>query len=261
MATPFITLTTDWGNKDHYVASLKGAILKDCNNVHFIDISHFVSRHDIVQAAYIFKNGSKGFGSGTVHIIGIENSQIQLAPLIIVKHNDQHFIGPDSGFFSMVFLVKPADIVRIKAPIQLRKSNTSHILARTAAYLANGGDLYEVGEKIDSYEERMYPRPVFDGNYIRTTVIYIDHFGNAVLNLDLENFKKFGKNRTFTILLKRNEVFQQSLFYHYSEVDSGEAVAIVNNGDMIEIGIYNDNASLLIGIKSGDIIRMEFHDH
>ena len=258
---PFITLTTDWGVKDHYVGALKGAILKECSNAQFIDISHLIPAHDIVQAAYIVKNGTKNFPDGTIHIIGVENNQVQLAPLIIVKENNQHYIGADCGIFSMVFSSVPADIARIKAPVQLRKTNTSLILSRTAAYLANGGDLYQVGEKILSFEERISPRAVVDGDFIRTTVIYIDNFGNAVLNLDAEEFKKVSRNRPFSILLKRYTIAQEKLYMHYTEVEDGEALSIMNSSNMMEIAIHNNSAAQLIGIKTGDIIRLEFHDN
>lgn len=257
---PLITLTTDWGFKDPFVGALKGSILSDCSSAQIIDISHFVPVHDIVQGAYIFKNAAKHFPAGTIHIIAIENNQVELAPLIIIKHNNQHYIGSDCGIFSMIFNEVPDDIARVKAPILLRKTNTTHIIARTAAYLANGGDLYQVGEKIPVYEERIFPRAVIEGDFIRATVIYIDHFGNAVLNLDAGSFKKIGRDRPFSLLLKRYTIEQEKLYLHYSEVGEGEAISIMNAGGMMEVAIYNGNASLLIGIKTGDIIRIEFHD-
>jgi len=257
---PFITLTTDWGYKDPYVGALKGIILRDCRDAQIIDISHDVPVHDIVQAAYIFKNGSRHFPDGTVHIIGVENSQVELPPLLIIRHLKQHYIAADCGIFSMVFSEMPLDIARIKAPVQLRKSNTSHILARTAAYLANGGDLYQVGEKIPAFEERIFPRAVIDGDFVRATVIYIDHYGNAVLNLDAVAFKKVSRDRPFSILLKRYTLAQEKLYLHYSEVEDGEALSMINSCDMLEIAINNGSAAQLIGIKTGDIIRLEFHD-
>jgi S-adenosylmethionine hydrolase len=257
---PLITLTTDWGYKDPYIGALKGAILKECANAQLIDISHEVPAHDIVQGAYIFKNAAKNFPEGTVHIIGIENTQVELAPLLIIKKDNQHFIGADCGIFSMIFSSIPSEIVRIKAPVQLRKTNTAYILARSAAFLSNGGDLYQVGEKIPSFEERIFPRPVIENDFVRTTVIYIDHYGNAVLNLDMQSFKEICRDRSFSILLKRYALTQEKLFLHYSEVEDGEAISIINSCEMLEIAINNGNASQLIGIKTGDIIRLEFHD-
>lgn len=257
---PLITLTTDWGYKDPFVGALKGSILRECREAQLIDISHLIPAYDIAQAAYIFKNGTRFFPDQTVHIVSVENNQVELAPLIIIRHLNQHYIGPDCGLFSMVFPSMPADIARIKAPVQLRKTNTTYILAKTAAYLANGGDLYQVGEKIQAYEERTTPRAVIDQNFVMTTVIYIDHFGNAVLNLDAEGFRSVSRNRPFTILLKRYSFTQEKLYLHYSEVSDGETISLINSCGMLEIALNNSNASQMIGIKKGDTIRLEFHD-
>lgn len=258
---PLITLTTDWGIKDPYVGALKGSILKECSNAQFVDISHFIPPHNIIQAAYIFKFGIKNFPQGTIHIIGVENNAKGLAPMLIIRHDNQYFLGPDSGLFSIIFPDLPDDIVRIKTSLELRKSNTPYILARTAAYIANGGDMYQVGEKIDAYQKRFFPLALIEGNFVRATVIYIDNFGNVVLNIDAPGFNTISQNRPFSILLKNYSIFQEKLYLHYSEVVDGEAISIINSGGMIEIAINNGNASQLIGIKTGDIIRLEFHDH
>ncbi len=258
---PLITLTTDWGLKDSFVGALKGAILTDCSSATIVDITHGVPLHDITEAAYIFKHASKHFPPGTVHLISIENHQVGLAPILIILLNKQYYIGPDSGIFSMIFSKPPADMVRIKAPLSLRQTNTSHILARTAAYLANGGDMYQVGEKTETFTVKYIPNAVLEGNLVRTTVIYIDHFGNVVLNLDAGNFQAIGKSRSFTILLKREQIEQAALYSHYSEVEDGEILCLLNAGGMLEIAINNGNASRMLGIKTGDTIRLEFHDH
>ena len=68
---PIITLTSDWGTKDHYLASVKGAILKQIPDARIIDISHHITPHNLTEAAFILRNAYRDFPEGTVHIVGI----------------------------------------------------------------------------------------------------------------------------------------------------------------------------------------------
>ena len=100
---PFLTLTTDWGTRDHFVGSLKGLLYSSMPDITLIDISHQISRHNIQQAAFIFKNTYKKFPLGTVHFIGVSSHTTDVADLLAIKKDGYYFIGMNDGLFSLIF--------------------------------------------------------------------------------------------------------------------------------------------------------------
>ncbi len=98
-----ITLTTDLGLKDHYVASLKGRIYSQLPSAKVIDITHLIDKHNIVQAAFTLKNAYKDFPKGTVHIIGVKPLVDSHSQHVVVCYDNHYFIGADNGIFSLLF--------------------------------------------------------------------------------------------------------------------------------------------------------------
>ncbi len=96
-----ITLTTDWGSKDHYLASVKGAILSKIPDATIIDISHEIAPFDLNQASYILKSVYKNFPKGSIHIIGVNCEASLDQSHVIIKEQEQYFIGADNGIFSL----------------------------------------------------------------------------------------------------------------------------------------------------------------
>src|SRR5512133_2364165 len=97
-----ITLTSDWGLRDHYTGSVKGAILRQLPDAVIVDISHSIQPHNLNQAAFIVRNSYRNFPEGTIHIIGvIEEASIE-SPHTLVVHDGHYFIGADNGIFSMI---------------------------------------------------------------------------------------------------------------------------------------------------------------
>mgnify|MGYP001287406374 FL=1 len=102
-----ITLTSDMGLKDYYVASIKGAIYSQLPQVNIVDISHDIPAFDIIHASFVIKNTFKQFPKNTVHIIGIDSEINDDTDHIIVQNYDQYFIGTDNGIFSLIFDKQP----------------------------------------------------------------------------------------------------------------------------------------------------------
>ena len=112
-----ITLTTDLGTKDHYVAIIKGEIYKQIKDINIVDISNDISKFDIQEAAFVFKNCYKNFPDGTVHIIGVNEELTNENQHLAIQINNQFIIGPDNGIFSLIFdEVFPEKIVELNIP-------------------------------------------------------------------------------------------------------------------------------------------------
>lgn len=254
-----ITLTTDLGYKDFYQAALKGSILCQHAAANIVDISHDISAFNIPQAAFILKNAFHYFPKGTVHLIGIDSVFNENTRYLALQYRDHFFVGSDNGIFSLLFDEEPTEIVELNIMQDLKYLHfpLSDIFPKAASHLANGGKLLEIGVPVSGVEEKMTLQPVIEKDIIRASVIYIDSFQNVITNITKELFTKEQKNRDFILYFKRNESISQ-LSWHYNEVPEGEKLCLFGISNHLEIAINKGNASGLLGLNLGDIVRIEF---
>src|SRR6185295_327980 len=115
---PVITLTTDWGRRDHYVAAFKGGLISACPQAQIIDITHDVNHFDILQASFILKNCFEKFPTGTIHYIGLStNSNAGKRNLLVIRHKEHYFIGFDNGTFFLTMGDLEKEIIKIDARV------------------------------------------------------------------------------------------------------------------------------------------------
>ncbi len=257
---PIITLTSDWGQKDHYIGAVKGAILSKISDVTIIDISHSIPPFNIEHAAFVLKNCFRNYPEGTVHIIGVNTEESDKNPHIVVKAYNHFFIGADTGIFSMILDQPPETIIEMDI-IQdsgFFTFSSRDRFAKAAAHLAAGKDIAELGNKIESLNKKILFEPVVTENLIKGHVIFIDSYENIITNIKEPLFKEVGNGRKFTIGFRTYEI--NKLNRSYSDVPVGEIVALFNSGGYLEIAMNQGNAAGLLGMDSKDLVRVEFLD-
>ncbi len=254
-----ITLTTDWGTRDHFVGSLKGLLYSAVPEVTIVDISHHVSRHNIQQAAYLFRNAYTKFPEGTLHFIGVTTLMGNSGELIAIRHNGQYFIGMNDGLFSLVFdTVRPDDIVVINTIEEASPGFDLETIAYASGHLLHGDPITELGFPPADYRTKSYFQPVIEEEVLRGTVIYIDDFGNVITNITRQLFEEQARNRRFEIVTRKLTNSLNQIHRHYHELESGGMMALFNAGGYLEIAINQGSASTLLGLKLNDNIRIEF---
>lgn len=270
-----ITLTTDMGTRDHYVALIKGKIFALAPDVRLIDISHSVKPFNIIQAAYFIESSIKHFPDETIHIIGVDPeplvnfSQPENSALpMIMRFKNQYFVGTDNGIFSLLLKnEKPEGIWTIDDVLsqpELMKFPTKNILAPAACQLANGVSPDKIGSKTEAYRKAFRVNPVIEKNTLKGSVIHIDHYGNLITNVTKSDFERMGKNTPFVIYFRQKEYYIDEIALGYNEVPPGEKVAIFNDDGLLEIAINKGTpengggANMLFGLKIGDMVRVEF---
>ncbi|WP_196891479.1 SAM hydrolase/SAM-dependent halogenase family protein [Aureivirga marina] len=267
-----ITLTTDFGIKDHYVGALKGIIFKELPDANIVDISHHVSPFNITEAAYVLKNAYKHFPEGSVHMIGVDCEPNPENKHIALKLDGHFFVCPDNGVISMIVSdINPEQIVEINVP-QFQK-NSNHMLAdfvQVACHILRGGKLEVVGKPLENYKELTEFQPVVQkgNNQITGSVIYIDNYGNVVTNISKKLFKDIGKGRKYEIVAKKY-VFKK-VYSKYSDIvdftlppdqryKDGSRLAIFNSGNFLELAIYKSNLATVGGANS--LLGLRYRDH
>lgn len=255
---PIITFMTDFGIMDNYVAIVKGALLTQNTDLNIIDISHNVNKHDIVQASYILKHAYPYFPKGTIHIVSVKERYSKDIQFVVVKHNEHFFIGPDNGIFSMLFDELPSEIYILDKGSD-EVFPLPYVASKAVNYLLSEKSIEKIGIKQESVEIRFAIQPVLGKNHMRGTVILIDDFGNAIVNIKKELFESASDNRSFAIYVKQKSPITK-LSEHYLSVNIGEVLALFNSAGYLEIGVSMGNASTLLDIRPEDTIQIDFYD-
>ncbi|RLD38931.1 MAG: hypothetical protein DRI74_02355 [Bacteroidetes bacterium] len=254
-----ITLTSDWGLKDHYLASVKGAFLRSIPEVTLIDISHQIPPFDLNQTSFILKSAYKNFPEGTIHIVGVNTEASIEMPHVLIKYNKHYFIGADNGVFALMFDETPELIIELDI---IQTSNrfsfsTKDVFVQAAMHLIEGNDIMLLGEKRESLTNKISFKPVIETNLIKGKVIYIDSYQNVITNITEDSFKEVVKGREFKILLRAGSYEITNISKSYMDVSEGELLALFDSENYLEISINKGKASGLLGLGIDDVIRIE----
>jgi len=257
-----ITLTSDLGTKDSYLASVKGSIYSHLETATIVDITNDIAPFNIQQAAYVLRNCFKDFPHGTIHIVSVDDELSIKNEHLAVKANGHYFIGADNGLFSLLLNeMKAEKIVRlnISQTTNCMTFATKNIFVPAACHLARGGTMEIIGTDIPDFEvKRTELKAVIEKDMIRGAVIYVDSYGNATTNISKEVFDGVQKGRNFSILFGREDEQITNISAKYKEVPQSEKLAIFGENNLLQIAINQGKANKLLGLKLHEIIRIEF---
>lgn len=256
-----ITLTSDWGTKDHYIASVKGVILTQIPAITLVDITHEIPVFNLHHASFVVRHAFPNFPEGTIHIIDIGSDTPQRSKYLLGLKNGQFFIAPDNGLFSLLFFESPPEtVVEISVPEPFVFSTfvARDLFAVVACKLASGEDLLSLGSPRDVMGQKVPFTPVVDKDMIKGRVLFVDNYDNAFVNITSALFEQVGQKREFTLFFHSYEIDKISHSYH--EVGEAEMVAIFNTAGMLEIALNRANAAGLLGLHTDEVVRIEFRD-
>lgn len=259
-----ITLTTDFGAKDAFVASVKGVILKVNPQVQLVDISNDINPQDIWEAALTLKTAYSHFPKGTIHLAVVDPGVGSGRKPIIVVTESYYFVGPDNGIFSLIY--QEAERIRVHHITSAHyflpnPGPTFHgrdIFAPVAGWLAKGIPSGNFGDEISDYMKLNIPVPKTTPNSIEGHIVHIDRFGNIITNITYLHIKAlFSEDAELgdaTINCAGREI--KGLRKYYAEAAPGEPAAIINSSGALEIFMFKQNARTALSIKRGDAVRL-----
>jgi S-adenosylmethionine hydrolase len=260
MKNPLITLLTDFGTKDHYVASMKGVILSINPRCLLIDITHQVSPHDIREGAFVLANAYSHFPKGTIHLAVVDPGVGGTRKPILLVTQDYYFIGPDNGLFTMVSQKESLKqiIVLDKQKYHLSKASTTFhgrdIFAPVAAHLSMGVKPNVVGHEIDALFCSGFEGPLIKEGKLLGEILHVDTFGNLVSNIDEGRFFQFTRGRPFVIRARGKTI--RGLKKGYWEGKKDEPIALFGSSGFLEISMREGNAQKSLKVKRGDPIEI-----
>ncbi len=257
--TPIITLLTDFGTRDHFVASMKGVMFNINPNIEVVDISHEVPPQDILEAAFLIRSCYSYFPNRTIHVVVVDPTVGSSRKALMVATENYYFLAPDNGVLSLIYDVEEvSSVVEITAEhyIASEVSKTFHgrdVFAPAAAWLAKGLDILNFGEPVEEYARLSLPKAKLVGDsLLKGMIVHIDRFGNLISNIsrtDLEEARNKVPGAIFKAVIAKQEI--NGLKEFYSEGQKGELIALFGSTNFLEIAQAQGSAAKTLGITRG----------
>jgi len=259
-----VTLTTDFGSKDSFTGSMKGALLKINPEAHLVDISHEIAPQDIWEAAFALKSAYSYFPRGTIHLAVVDPEVGSGRRPIIVVTDGYYFVGPDNGIFSLIYLESERIRVHhVTASHYFLPSagSTFHgrdIFAPVAGWLSKGTPFGNFGDEIEDYVKLNVPVPKKGQSTIDGHVIHVDRFGNAVTNITFKDIRALlpegDEPGPMNVTIVGKEI--KGLKQFYAEAAPGQPAALINSSGHLEIFLFKQNSRTTLAIKRGEAVRL-----
>lgn len=254
-----VTLLTDSGESDHYVAAIKAKIISVNPGLRIEDISHKIKPFDIGHAAFVLRSVFRDFPKGTVHLIGVDATANKGDVYVAMQLEDHFFVGADNGIFGLISEKNHQQLAELN--VTNAQSGTfpeRDILAPIAAKLASGVSVADLGKPLQSFK-RMIDRQIkATKKQITGSIIRVDHFGNLITNIPKEVFTMLSKDKGYIVQFGGEKFRRIHLLYH--QADQGECFIVFNSSGFLEIGIYKGNASELLGLTYDSTVNIIFEE-
>lgn len=249
-----ITLLTDFGLADGYVAAMKGVILGIHPTAQIIDLSHEVEPQNILAGAFLLQAHCRYFPGGTVHVAVVDPGVGSARAAAACYAYGHYFVAPDNGLLDFCIDAPDWQAVRLTQKKFWRDtiSCTFHgrdIFAPVAAHLARGESLAQLGEPFRLQRKLNIAAPPIKGKTLHGQVAYIDRFGNLISNISAARLQEFSQDQPITVRLEENLI--GGLCQTYAEVPPHAPLALLGSFGFLEIGVNLGNAQARFAARLG----------
>lgn len=257
-----MTLLTDFGTRDPYVAAMKGVILGMCPRAQMIDICHDSAAHNVLEAAFILANSAPWFPPGTLHVVVVDPGVSSDRHILVGRFGGQTFLFPDNGVISFVAESMPMEAIYVaqntrflpQAPV----SKTFHgrdVFAPLAAHILNGLDIARLGPRPKTYKRLDIATATMSDGVMVGEVIHIDRFGNLISNIfESDVLEQWGDIMPLRISCGDMEI--GPLQGAYSFVDDGEPLGLFNSMRLLEVAVNRGRACDVMSAGIGTQVRV-----
>jgi S-adenosylmethionine hydrolase len=251
LGVPLITILTDFGSSDSYVAEMKGVLLSLCPGVDLVDVTHAVPPGDVRAGAYLLGRSWHRFPPDTIHLAVVDPGVGTARAALAMRTQGHAFVGPDNGLFTPVF--RDAEVEIVVLPTPDGAAPTFHgrdLFAPAAAALARGVPLQSLGQPLARIPQRLtYTEPHYEGKSVVGEIVYVDRFGTLVTNLTTDLVPPYA-------VLEVEGLEIGPLRRTFADVPTGGLLAYVGSGGAVEIAVRDGSAARRLGLGVGGRIRV-----
>jgi S-adenosylmethionine hydrolase len=258
-----ITLLTDFGDRDWFVASMKGVILSIHPDARIVDLSHQIAPHRIDEASYFLKSCYREFPEGTIHVVVVDPGVGSARRAIAVKSARYFFLAPDNGVLTHIFddelpvEVREIDQRKFRRESPGKTFDGRDLFAPAAALLAKHESFKSYGLVIEDYRTLPLAQPHWEQMVLVGEIVYVDRFGNLISNLTaahLEEVRLTTKRRQ--PLIRIGERIIEGLVNCYSEGMAEKPSALINSDGKLEVLLKEASAADLLQVGRGERIEV-----
>jgi S-adenosylmethionine hydrolase len=259
MAMPLITLTTDFGNRDWFVGTMKGVILGINPDATVIDLTHEVPAGDVRAGAFSLAAAYGYFPRGTIHVAIIDPGVGSPRPAVAIKTANFTFVGPDNGVMSWALARETIrtrhrlENTRYFLPAISRTFHGRDVFAPVAAHLSCGTAIHRLGSRVDHHLSLEFPEPVVTGNRIQGEILHADVFGNLFTNINEAILQAQGWP-AWSVHARGQKLCDGGLFY--AQVPKGQPIALIGSAGWVEIAINQGSAGSSFQLHPGDPVAI-----
>ena len=261
MAKKIITLTTDFGLRDPYVAEMKAVILGICPEAVIVDVTHEVAKFDVRTGAYMLASAAPYFPKGTIHVAVVDPGVGTKRRPLLIQTGQGFFVGPDNGILMLAAekqgIMSVREITNPKLMLP-HVSSTFHgrdVFAPAAAHLAKGVSPAALGEEIKKPTKPDFVKVAFSKGALVGEVLHVDGFGNIITNTTEQELTRF-KTRDSVAVEVADCRMKMKLGRTYADSKPGEAIALIGSQGYVEIAVNQGNAAEKFQAKPGDRVRL-----
>jgi S-adenosyl-L-methionine hydrolase (adenosine-forming) len=259
-----ITLLSDFGLRDGYVAQMKAVILERWLEAKIIDISHEIERHNIPMGSFVLEATVPYFPKGTIHVAVVDPGVGSDRKAIVVECESGLLVGPDNGL-----MARASEKLGLRSIRRINEgsldtkpvSNTFHgrdIFARVAGMLASGKRLEEVGERVSRIERLNLAPALFSDDRLTCQVLHVDHFGNVITNAEEEHFRRIRSIGEKIAIRSGKGEFRARIVKSYYELGPDAIGVLMGSQGYLEIAIRERSASEELDLKPLDHLEVRF---
>lgn len=250
-----VTLLTDFGLSDSYVAQMKGVILSKHPDAQLIDITHNVPAQDVLYASRSLANSWSYFPAGTVHMIVVDPGVGTSRERLVVESKGHYFVAPDNGVLGFLS-VNPAtkfynvNLARIQVQNPSATFEGRDVFAPAVNALLGGFKPGDMGYLTKDIKQIHFPKPTSNQDYIEGEIISFDHFGNMITNISSDLIG------SLDFQIQIGNIMIGKISKTYSDVGSGELMALVNSSGYLELSVSGGSAQHLFRFKRGQKLKL-----
>lgn len=246
-----VSLITDYGYRDTYLAIVKAQLLTAVPNLHIVDASNDIRNRDLLSVAHNLFRVLTSFPENSIHLVSIryhverttvnERFVPDLSRFILTRYLNQYILAPDSGLFTLIDPNFNEPVYQIFYDGEEKKQFfLKDIFIPVTIHLLQNKPIEEIAYPISDYYKAIGFDSFVSGNVLRLKEIYVDDFGNMVMNIRKDQFYQIANKRKFTITLPGSKITKIS--HSYDDAPFGQPLALFNNFGYLEIAINGANA-------------------
>ncbi|HEV8539848.1 MAG TPA: SAM-dependent chlorinase/fluorinase [Nitrospiraceae bacterium] len=264
-AISVITLLTDFGTRDYFVASMKGVILNINSQARIVDLSHEVAPQQVEEAGYLLKSSYRYFPEGTVHVAVVDPGVGSRRRPLLVTTSRYHFVAPDNGLLTYIFEEELNVEVRVIENKQYRLDSEGatfdgrDLFAPAAAWLTRGQPPGSYGRLIQDPVRLPIPVPVVVNKMLIGQIVHVDRFGNLISNittLHLKEVQGVARKSESDLAIRLCGATAQGLVKSYADGDRTAPRALINSNGQVEVFLKEGNAAEALKCSRGDKVEI-----